>query len=113
MGFNINRFAGGLIDFLSARDLGPDQFPRLENMRISRVTRLVKRLGEAARTAESSTALQVLPGMGHIQFRAERDENGVQVSSHFRTISLVDISGTPAKEINQPFKFFNNESHYW
>ncbi len=101
MAFSISRFAGGLVDFLSARDLGPDQFQRLENMRISRVTRLVKRLGEAARTAESATALQVLPGMGHLQFRTERDENGVQVSSHFRTISLVDVSGTPVVSIRR------------
>ncbi|HEC61733.1 MAG TPA: hypothetical protein ENI27_05705, partial [bacterium] len=101
MGFLINRFDGGLVDFLSARDLAANQSQRLENMRISRVTRLVKRPGEAARTAESATALQVLPGMGHLQFRAERDENGVQVSSHFRTISLVDVSGTPVVSIRR------------
>lgn len=97
----INRFEGGLVDFLSARDLSPKQFQRLENMRINRVTRLVKRPGEGARTAESATALQVLPGMGHIQYRAERDESNVHVNSHFRTISLVDITGTPVVSIRR------------
>ncbi len=95
----IDRFEG-LVDFLSARDL-TNQFQRLENMRINRVTRLVKRPGEAARTADNATALQVLPGMGHIQYRAERDESNVHVNSHFRTISLVDISGTPVVSIRR------------
>lgn len=97
----INRFDGGLVDFMSARDLSAKQFQRLENMRINRVTRLVKRPGEGARTAESATALQVLPGMGHIQYRAERDASNVHVNSHFRTISLVDISGTPVVSIRR------------
>ena len=101
MGILINRFDGGLVDFMSARDLSAKQFQRLENMRINRVSRLVKRPGEAARTAESATALQVLPGMGHIQYRAERDESNVHVNSHFRTISLVDISGTPVVSIRR------------
>lgn len=99
MGILINRFEG-LVDFFSARDL-TNHFPRLENMRINRITKLVKRPGEGARTAESATALQVLPGMGHIQYRTERDENNVHVNSHFRTISLVDISGTPAVSIRR------------
>ena len=97
----INRFDGGLVDFMSARDLSAKQFQRLENMRINRVTRLVKRPGEGARTAESATALQVLPGMGHIQYRAERDESNVHINSHFRTISLIDISGTPVVSIRR------------
>ena len=101
MAKTVNRFDGGLVDFMSARDLSSKQFQRLENMRINRVTRLVKRPGEAARTAESATALQVLPGMGHIQYRAERDASNVHVNSHFRTISLVDISGTTVVSIRR------------
>ncbi len=101
MAILINRFDGGLVDFMSARDLSAKQFQRLENMRINRVSRLVKRPGEGARTAESATALQVLPGMGHIQYRAERDASNVHVNSHFRTISLIDISGTPVVSIRR------------
>ena len=101
MSILINRFDGGLVDFMSARDLSAKQFQRLENMRINRVSRLVKRPGEGARTAESATALQVLPGMGHIQYRAERDASNVHVNSHFRTISLINISGTPVVSIRR------------
>ncbi len=94
-GIEINRFDGGLVDFFSSRNLQRNQSPDVQNMRVNRLTKVSKRKGEDNRTAITS-ASQVTPGAGFIQFKASWDDAGtpLHASSHYRMSTHIDGSGS-------------------
>lgn len=80
MAIILNRFDGGEVDFLSARDLKDNQFQVFKNMSAARITRAVKRLGLLARTGQTPEATQPVPGSGFFAYRTEWDNTGTAIN---------------------------------
>ncbi len=100
MAILINRFEGGEVDFLSARDLADNQFQTFKNMRGVQLSRAVASLGKISKS-DNITSSRMLPGQGFLEYRAEWDNSATprQSSSLYYVLaSIVDSVG--AWEIN-------------
>ena len=96
----IDRFDGGEVDFLSARDLGANQFQQFENMSPRHITRAVKANDYGGRMTGLESSF-LLPGQGFIQYRAEWDNSGTprQVSTLYRVLARI-VDSVGAWELN-------------
>lgn len=100
MAIVLNRFDGGEVDFLSARDLADNQFQKFRNMRGDHITKAVKALANVSKggTVADSYAL---PGQGFFEYRAEWDNSATprQVSTLYKVLARI-VKSVGAWEIN-------------
>ncbi len=92
MAIIVQRFDKGKVDFLSPRDLQEGQFQDVQNMQGSRITRLIKRLGEINRTATKSGVIPT-PGTGFVQYRTEYNATPTLETTFWRLMALYDGTG--------------------
>ena len=100
-GIIIDRFDGGEVDFIAARDLLGNQFQVFKNMMPDKITRAIKSRDDGGGIVTSIGSSHYLPGQGFFAVRTEWDDSATprQVSSFFYVgTRIVDSVG--AWEIN-------------
>ncbi|TET41437.1 MAG: hypothetical protein E3J60_04600 [Dehalococcoidia bacterium] len=100
MAIILDRFDGGEVDFLSARDLGENQFQVFKNVRADHITKSVKSLANVSKVGGIDDSY-AMPGQGIIEYRAEWDNSTTprQVSTLYKVLARI-VKSAGAWEIN-------------